>query len=771
MSRLRAILAMSFQAKVLVPVVSVMMLLTATLIWMGNRRTLQQFRTDTVEQLETAEAVFRNWQRSRADDLLSRYQIIANEPNFQGIARDADPTAFRSFLDKLVDRRFINVDVVVAATDEGQLFPAITHDPRVDAMAFVGSCSNALAQAIKGQPRVDIVRNGDGLFDVVAVPIRSGQNVESDKIIGAVCFGVRNSIAREFYRLTRSELVLIADGRIVSAAGVRKDWQPQLIARFARLSGLRVSKERNPIDEITLGDEKFFCVAGWLNGATPEHGLGYLILSSFQEPLETLRSTERTLLLLGALAILFGTAVVWYIVRRATQPLRELRNSAEAVGRGDFSRRVKARSEDECGELARVFNQMTENLKNSREQLEMTVETLKTTQARLVHSEKLSGLGEFVAGVAHELNNPLTSVMGFSDLMRRANTDAKQKRHLDMIYKSALRCQKIVQALLDFARHRAPERKPVCLNRLVEAALEMLQYQLRTSNIEVRTRLDSKLPPALVDPHQIQQVLVNIINNARQAIEAQHTEGWIRVATEAHDGQVRVIIQDSGPGIPEENLKKVFSPFFTTKEAGTGTGLGLSLCSSIIQDHGGTITPFSNPAEGATFVIELPVASESRDPSAEKTVSRPETTGTKAGVGRKVLVIDDEEPILLMVRDALTGQGYKVDLASDGEAGLRRLRRQHYDLALCDWKMPGLNGQEVYERLRAADPGLAERIIFITGDVANETARKFLEEHNKICLPKPFTLDEFQEAITKVMANSKPKTVSVRRKRESVAQS
>ena len=184
---------------------------------------------------------------------------------------------------------------------------------------------------------------------------------------------------------------------------------------------------------------------------------------------------------------------------------------------GDFSRRVKVHSEDECGELAQVFNQMTENLKNSREQLETTVETLKTTQAQLIQSEKLSGIGEFIAGVAHELNNPLTSVMGFSELLQNAEVSPKDKRYLELIHKSALRCQKIVQALLGFARRSAPERKAVCLNGLVEAAVEILHYQLRTSNVEAIMNLDPDLPQAMVDPHQIQQVFVNLINNARQA--------------------------------------------------------------------------------------------------------------------------------------------------------------------------------------------------------------------------------------------------------------
>ena len=262
---------------------------------------------------------------------------------------------------------------------------------------------------------------------------------------------------------------------------------------------------------------------------------------------------------------------------------------------------------DECGELATAFNQMTENIKISREQLEKTVDTLKSTQHQLIQSEKLSGIGEFVAGVAHELNNPLTSVMGFSELLQQGDMPEQQRRYLDVIFKSSKRCQKIVQSLLSFARRHAPERKVVCVNEIVESAVEILQYQMRTSNIEVLTQLDPRLPATEVDSHQMQQVFLNIINNARQAMEGQPAKGRLRVSTESSASRVRIIFQDNGPGIAPENLKRIFNPFFTTKEVGKGTGLGLSLCYGIVSEHGGTITPSSELGEGATFVIELPM--------------------------------------------------------------------------------------------------------------------------------------------------------------------
>jgi two-component system NtrC family sensor kinase len=334
--------------------------------------------------------------------------------------------------------------------------------------------------------------------------------------------------------------------------------------------------------------------------------------------------------------------------------------------------------------------------------------------------------------------------------LQQSDLPEQQRRYLDVIFKSAKRCQKIVQSLLSFARRHAPERKVVCVNEVVESAVEILQYQMRTSNIELATQLDPHLPATEIDPHQMQQVFLNIINNARQAMESQPAKGCLRIRTEAIDGRVRIIFQDNGPGIPPENLKKIFNPFFTTKEVGKGTGLGLSLCYGIVSEHGGAITPYSTPGEGAEFVVDLPIARGV--PVATDKMPDPASDTIPDGGGKRVLVIDDEDSILQMIREALTRNGYKVDVAHDGESALRRLGQYHYDLALCDWKMPGLSGQQVLEKLNESDPEMSRRLIFITGDVVNENTQDFLQSQGKVCLSKPFTLGEFRSAINRVIA-------------------
>jgi len=749
--KLRSKIIVSFRAKVLLPVLAVMVLLLAVTVWVVNARITRQVETQAQNTLATADSVFWELQTMRSKTRILRFRSLPNEPRYKAALQTLHPETVRDQLATALAEQ--GVDFVLFTPAREAMAPREPlmqkRDPLNPPSAFATACGPVVTFALQGEEKTDTIRVGEKIYEIVSIPVFGVGHA----LIGALTVGeeVGLAVAQEFSRMTRGQIMLLGGGQVVASTmdatepGVAFD---RLLQELS--AGAHPNDATNGARKVVFGGERFFCSSGHFPSVSGDATLGYLLLSSYEQPLQALRTTQHLLLAVSLVAILLGSAVVWFLVRKVTEPLRELRDSAEAVGQGDYSRRVAVRSQDECGELALVFNQMTENIKSSREQLETTVETLKTTQAQLIQSEKLSGIGEFVAGVAHELNNPLTSVMGFSELLAQADGNPQQKRHLDMIFKSAQRCQKIVQSLLSFARRHQPERKVVCINRLVEAVVEILHYQLRTNNIEVITQLDPQLPMAMVDPHQLQQVFLNLVNNARQAIEAHQPKGWIKITTATSGAQVRVSFQDSGPGIAPENLSKLFDPFFTTKEVGKGTGLGLSLCYGIIKEHGGTITPYSKPGEGAVFVIDLPIA-QGAAPVEAPAKSAPEAINPRAGVGKKVLVIDDEEPILHMMRDALTGQGYQVDLATNGEAALHQLQQRSYDLALCDWKMPGLNGQQVYERVRASHPKLSDRMIFITGDVINERTQKFLQEQNKVCLTKPFSLGEFRTAINQAL--------------------
>ncbi len=746
----------SFQVKVLAPVIAVIVLLTAAAIWVVNSRIQcatgrsgrhaigdgPRFLCQAAGQPHQQSAV-EIWRRQLSD---SRYTaFIQSAEDTRAWNRTTNP-----FLSTQLRENGALIATCTVSTDGSRGFASASRDPQLDIRQFQTRSAWAINRAFAGQPTTDTLTVGVKIFNIVCIPVRGLEDQ-----MGVVTFGVEigPGLAQEMKQLKGSEIVLLADGRVLASSLPKPELNPELIAHYGELSANGASQNRPATLKIALDEKHYVGAAGLLDSLGDEAKPGYLLLSSYEESWAVLRATRQMLLALGLIGIGLSTVIICLLSHNINQPLRQLRDSAEAVGRGDFSQRVEVASRDEYGELATAFNRMTSNIKASNEELEKTVKTLKATQDQLIQSEKLSGIGEFVAGVAHELNNPLTSVMGFSELLQQGDMPEQQRRYLDVIFKSAKRCQKIVQSLLSFARRHAPERKVLCVNEIVESAAEILQYQMRTSNIEVLTQLDTNLPASEVDPHQMQQVFLNIINNARQAIEAQQTKGWLRITTESADGRVRIIFEDNGPGIAPENLKRIFNPFFTTKEVGKGTGLGLSLCYGIVSEHGGSITPHSQPGAGATFVIDLPVAKDI--PAA---VPKPETAGpaaiTQEGVGKRVLVIDDEDSILQMVREVLTRNGYRVDIAHDGESALRRLSQYHYDLALCDWKMPGLNGQQLCERLEATNPEMSKRLIFITGDLVNKSTQDFLRERHKVCLSKPFTLVEFRSAIDQVMTKN-----------------
>lgn len=741
-----------FRAKVLAPMICVLVVMLAVTVWFVDHSIQRQVEASARNALTTDDTVFRNLQLKNQSSLRLRFQSLANESQYRAAFELQDyNTTMNSLRLMLEDEGLLNEDIgFVLFTPVGgsptNAAPMIQQrDTSIPPKTFVSVCRPDIARLTASGGELpdnvtDTARVGDRLFNIVSIPVFNREHV----VIGILTFGeeVNWKATQEYGTVIKNPIVLIADGQVVASLLPYAE-KSQLIGLFQELTA---GPEAGGVQRTIIGKEHYFCTSRAFDSLTPDPTTGYLLFSSY-DPSANVLQTEQSLLLGCLAAILIGSVIVWYFVNRATGPLRELRSSAEAVGRGDFSRHVPVRTRDEFGELARVFNQMTENLEESRSKLHQTVETLKSTQQQLIQSEKLSAVGEFVAGVAHELNNPLTAVMGFSEILKNTDVDPQHRRHLDMIHKSAQRCQKIVQSLLSFARRHPPERKPVSINKLIEDVLEIVAYQLRTSNIQVIPQLDTHPPVVMADAHQVQQVLINIINNARQAIEAHQPDGWIKISTAATGSTLRVSIEDNGPGISEANLKKIFDPFFTTKQVGQGTGLGLSLCYGIIHEHGGAIKAASRLGEGTTFTIELPALQMTGDTT--DLLKPPDKASPKSDEGRgsRILVIDDEDAVLQMLHDELTRHGYKVTTVSDGETALKLLKQDHFDLAFCDWKMPGLNGRQVYERLRLEQPAFCRRVVFITGDVINESMRQFLETEKCACLAKPFSLVELRQVI------------------------
>ncbi|HXI03403.1 MAG TPA: PAS domain S-box protein, partial [Candidatus Saccharimonadales bacterium] len=371
----------------------------------------------------------------------------------------------------------------------------------------------------------------------------------------------------------------------------------------------------------------------------------------------------------------------------------------------------------------------------------------KVMQEQLAQAEKLSALGELISGIAHELNNPLTGVMGYSQLLLNTNAAPDSRKNLEKIHKEALRCQKIVQNLLIFARRRAPERKAVDVNELVEATLELRANQLKVDGVEVVRDLEEHLPQITGDFHQLQQVMFNIINNAHQAMTESGNEGRLTIRTRSSGESIEISFMDTGPGIPHDRIQKIFDPFFTTKEIGKGTGLGLSLSYGIIKEHQGQIDVRSVPGQGATFIIWLPVRRESEEaPHAIR-----QEISMEPLEGKEILVVDDEETILDLLESVLLAAGHRVTTAANGRQALEKIKAADYDIIISDVKMPDMGGQKLYESVSEIKPWLKRRMIFSTGDTVNPTTQALFQRTGNLHIAKPFRLEEVDQVIRRVL--------------------
>jgi len=377
---------------------------------------------------------------------------------------------------------------------------------------------------------------------------------------------------------------------------------------------------------------------------------------------------------------------------------------------------------------------------------------LRAAQEQLMQAEKLSAIGQLISGVAHELNNPLAGIMGFAQLILKNETNTRVRKNLDRIYGEAVRCQKIVQNLLGFSRRHKPEKTTGNLNAVVDSVLELRENQLQADGIEVVRRYDAALPRTLFDFHQMQQVILNVVNNAHQAmLDNGERPRRLTVATAREGPVLRATFTDTGPGIAADRLVSIFDPFFTTKKEGKGTGLGLSVSLSILREHQGTMRATSVVGEGTTFVVDLPLV-EVR--GAEAGGGRPGTVAVATGPMR-LLVVDDEPVLVDLLCEFLEAAGHSVDEARDGVRGLEMARAGDYDAILSDLKMPGLDGQGFYERLVKERPDMARRFIFSTGDLANPKVQTFFQKTGCLYLCKPFKLEAVLQVLDE-LARSRP---------------
>jgi two-component system NtrC family sensor kinase len=368
---------------------------------------------------------------------------------------------------------------------------------------------------------------------------------------------------------------------------------------------------------------------------------------------------------------------------------------------------------------------------------------------QLLQAEKLAALGQTISGVAHELNNPLATILTWAERLSQRPVDEHTRRGLETILSESERAAKIVRNLLTFARKRHTTRAMVDVNQVLRETLALRSYEQRLSNITIVEALATGLPLVFADPHQFQQVLLNLIINAEQAMLGSHGRGTLILRTwqEVEDNTVVLEVNDDGPGVPEDVQPRIFDPFFTTKEVGKGTGLGLTVAYAIIQEHGGRITVKSQPETGASFFVALPIGDAPIKPPPPKEPAR-----TDIVAGSVALVVEDEAALGAAVAESLADAGFVVDRAGDGGEALLRVQARVYDLIICDLKMPRVDGMTFYRALERDHPEAARRILFVTGDVAGTEAERFLEETGCRWLAKPFRLRDLLRTAKEIVA-------------------
>lgn len=403
-------------------------------------------------------------------------------------------------------------------------------------------------------------------------------------------------------------------------------------------------------------------------------------------------------------------------------------------------------------EDGRVLEVMTDNIFDAGGSISGSVYILRdVTEARrlrrqLVQSEKMVAVGELVSGVAHEINNPLTGVLGYAQLLAARDIDEKAKNDAEGIMREAERATRIVRQLLSFARKHEPERSMTDVNAALMESVELKTYDMRVNNISLETELDESLPETMADKYQLQQVFLNIISNAEQAMLGQHEGGLLKISSRMADGSIRLAFADDGPGITEEIRNRVFDPFFTTKDVGKGTGLGLSVCYGVVEEHGGNIWVEPTSGGGATFVIELPVINEQAAP--QKEVDKPDKEAVRPG---KILLVDDEEGIRQALTRILRQAGHIVETADNGKTALAILKHDHFDCIVSDIKMPQMDGPTLHREAKLLDPRLGGSFIFISGDTINSKTQSYLDEVENPHLTKPFSASDLEDVLKKVL--------------------
>ena len=555
--------------------------------------------------------------------------------------------------------------------------------------------------------------------------------------------------------------VALTDDRDTIIAATRQAWLGRqietILPQFDRAQAAEASRERRATVTRDPKENALLGYAGILLGSERRElrstRTGNLFLAY---DLNRIQSEARAQVLqqsfywagwVTALALTMWLVFHFLLTRRTARLMR----AAEELAAGNLDARSDLGGRDELGRLGRAFDAMATTIARDITEKKRSAEELARQRETLYQREKLAALGSLLAGVAHELNNPLSVVVARAVLLEEQGHPATQTAAVK-IRTAAERCARIVRTFLAMARQQQPERGPVAINDVVSEALDITGYAVRTSGIEVELDLAPDIPSILADADQLHQVLLNLIINAQQALQDQPPPRRIRVVSRfiPFFDAVRITVADNGPGIPEHLRARVFDPYFTTKPTGIGIGVGLAVSFGIVEAHGGSLTVDCPAAGGSAFTIALPAATVDTNeaaagPADEASASR-----------RRILIVDDEPEIRDTLAEILTGAQHRVVTASSGHEALERMAAEHYDVILTDIRMPDIDGRALFQEIRRRWPERVRRVGFITGDTLASALREFAAESGCPVIEKPFLPADVRRVVAEIVTSGEP---------------
>ena len=459
---------------------------------------------------------------------------------------------------------------------------------------------------------------------------------------------------------------------------------------------------------------------------------------------------------------LVAAALAYIFHRSLTKPLLQLADDLGKIDpQGTVMTRASLPTGHEHDELGLVVTRTNELL----QEIFALHKSIAAQQVALMHRERVAALGSMLAGVAHELNNPLAVVMAQTELLAETADNQETRDRAAKILKPVERCARIVRTFLALARQRDTRKTYIKIEDLISDVRELLEYQFRTNDIEVLVNIAPDFPEIWGDGAQISQVLMNLLINSQQALMEKEQDRSITIeVVKESENRIAIVVSDNGTGIPASIQDRVFEPFFTTKPEGQGTGLGLSYCQSVAEGHDGIIEIEKPGHAGTSFRFEIPVGGGQVESNKENQLE-----SDNSGAPLRILVVDDETSLLDSIVEQMTRLGHAAEGHSDARQAIDTVMTDAYDIILTDIRMPELDGPAFYAEVITQKPQLSDRFIFITGDSLNHRASEFIKSTNSLCIEKPFRISDLNEAIAEVVRRAKNRVTEIPADKEKVS--